>query len=230
MAKAALFWSGGKDSAIALHQVLKNPDLEVIALVCTINKDLRKISMHGIREDVLERQCEALQIPLVKMYMPDQPSNGIYEDIFHKTCLQIRGLGADTVIFGDIFLEDLRKYREQLVFKSGLKALFPLWGIPTKQLVAEVISDGFEAIICCINHNLLEKNYLGRMLDPDFINELPTGIDPCGEYGEYHTFCFNGPIFRYPVNFKIAGTENQILAIKGESTVSQTNFLYIDII
>lgn len=230
MTKAVLFWSGGKDSALALFKALCIKDMDVIALICTISEERARIVMHGISENLLMQQCESLQIPLIKMYVPDQPVNKKYEEIFYELCLKIKQLGADTVIFGDIFLEDLRIYRENMILKHGLKIFFPLWKIPTNQLMREFISLGFKAITCCINNQHLDKKYLGRVLDNQFVEELPSHIDPSGEYGEYHTFCFDGPIFKYPINYKILSKNDKLLSIKSHSSIIEGHFSYIDII
>lgn len=230
MTKVVLFWSGGKDSALALYKAICIKDLDVIALVCTISEESARIAMHGTSEIVLARQCQSLQIPLIKMYVPDLPANEKYEEIFCEVCSKIKQLGADTVIFGDIFLEDLRKYRENIVLKQGLKVVFPLWKIPSSQLMKEFISLGFKAITCCINHQLLDKKYLGRVLDEQFVEELPSHVDPCGEYGEYHTLCFDGPVFKYPIDYKVLSMDEKVLSFRSNSSAIESRFLYIDII
>jgi uncharacterized protein (TIGR00290 family) len=206
MEKAVLFWSGGKDSALALYKVQQEANYEVMALVTTINEKFRRISMHGVRESLLDQQAAATGIPLIKMWVKDHPSNEVYEAALMETFDLLKNMGIGTVIYGDIFLEDLRKYREDLLNRKGLKAYFPLWFSDTRLLADEFSKLGFKTVSCCINTASLDKSFLGKEINKDFLNRLPAGTDPCGENGEFHSFCFSGPVFSEDIRF-VAGEE-----------------------
>jgi uncharacterized protein (TIGR00290 family) len=229
MKKIVLFWSGGKDSAIALQRLKQNPEFEIMALVSTLNIDQRRVSMHGISEEVIDRQVEQLGFPLIKMWVPNQPDNYSYEEAFLKNCAHISELGVEIIAFGDIFLEDLRKYRENLVSKAGMKAYFPLWKNTSIKLQNELSDGGFEAITCCVESDKLGKDWIGKKLDSDFFKNLPLAIDSFGENGEYHTFCFNGSIFRNRVDYKIGEVVFKPLTIKKSKGVKEAGFFYLDI-
>lgn len=230
MKNAALFWSAGKDSAMALNKIQQDPDFRISFLVCTLNKEYKRVSMHGISENVLQRQTDQLQIPLIKMWVPNEPTNSAYEEIFMGICRELKDKGIDTLVFGDIFLEDLRQYRERLAEEAGLKAYFPLWKIPSELLLKEFIDSGFEAITCCVNSGSLDQNWIGRKLDHDFLSDLPAAVDPCGENGEYHTFCFGGPVFKNIIPFQTGETVFKPLMIQSSREEKESGFLYIDIL
>lgn len=203
MKKEAIFcWSGGKDSALALYKVLKENKYEVVALLTTLNLEYRRISMHGVREDLLDKQASAIGIPLIKMYVKEG-TNEEYEKKMEQLLLKYKAQGITTVIFGDIFLEDLRSYRENNLAKVGIKAEFPLWKKDTKELINEFLLLGFKTITCCVNDVFLGKDKVGVEIDKNFIDSLPLNIDPCGENGEYHTFCFDGPLFKNKIEFTV---------------------------
>ena len=203
--KIALFWSGGKDSARALWelQTVLQDRYEVVKLVTTINQHFGRISMHGVRESLLDQQANEIGLPLHKMYVSEQCSNEEYETVLFDTYLALKAEGITHIAFGDIFLEDLRQYREQLLAKVGLISLFPLWKRNTTDLIHEFIAAGFQTITCCVQSILLDETWVGRKIDHSFITELPPNIDPCGENGEFHTFCFAGPIFKNPIPITI---------------------------
>lgn len=194
-------WSGGKDSALALYTILKAQQDEVACLLTSIVESDQRITMHGVRVELLEAQAESIGLPLVKMQMPEMPDMETYERIVITTLTALRATGATRSVYGDIFLEDLRKYREDQMSGLNLKALFPLWGMPTRELIRQFLDLGFKAVITCVNANVLDQSFAGRIIDEELINELPAHVDPCGENGEYHTFVFDGPIFRKPVSF-----------------------------
>ncbi|HQS07048.1 MAG TPA: adenine nucleotide alpha hydrolase, partial [Daejeonella sp.] len=225
--KAVLFWSGGKDSAMALHRLKQNPQVEIMGLVTTLNSDFKRISMHGIAEKVLDRQAEQLGFPVIKMWVSNQPDNYSYEASFLKTCTQLVEMDVDTLVFGDIFLEDLRIYREDLTTKAGLKTYFPLWKSSSVELQKELSEGGFEAITCCVQSDKLGKDWIGKQLNPEFFMKLPPGIDPFGENGEFHTFCYNGPVFRNPITYETGEVVFKPLQIK---QTDRAGFLYLDII
>ncbi len=203
MKKAYFNWSTGKDSSLALYHVLRQKEFAVTQLVTTVNKDFERVSMHGLREALLDAQVERLEIPLQKIYFPAQVSMSSYDNTMKAATKQLVEAGFTHGIFGDIFLEDLRKYREEKLQEVGITGVFPLWKKDTKSLVKEFISLGFKAITVCVNAKLLDESFVGRVLDENFINDLPDTIDPCGENGEFHTFVFDGPIFSSPINFTI---------------------------
>lgn len=201
--KAIFNWSSGKDSALALYKILQNTDYEIECLLTSVNKEYQRISMHGIRVDLLHEQAKNIGIPLKILEVPEMPTMEIYEKVMTETLLGIKQNGITHSIFGDIFLEDLRVYRENQLKKIGLKGVFPLWKISTKDLIQEFISLGFKTIVVCVNEKYLDKSFVGRIIDQDFINDLPKNVDVCGENGEFHTFTFDGPIFSKPVDFEI---------------------------
>lgn len=201
--KAIFNWSSGKDSALALYKILQNTDYEIECLLTSVNKEYQRISMHGIRVDLLHEQAKNIGIPLKILEVPEMPTMEIYEKVMTETLLGIKQNGITHSIFGDIFLEDLCVYRENQLEKIGLKGVFPLWKISTKDLFQEFISLGFKTIVVCVNEKYLDKSFVGRIIDQDFINDLPKNVDVCGENGEFHTFTFDGPIFSKPVDFEI---------------------------
>jgi uncharacterized protein (TIGR00290 family) len=198
--KAVFFWSGGKDSALCLYKVLQQKQYDVVALLTTLNETFRRISMHGVREELLEKQAEVIGIPLVKMYVREG-TNSEYEQRMNEVLQSFKEKGVTHVIYGDIFLEDLRKYRDDQLEKIGMKGVYPLWKNDTKELIHEFLSLGFKTITCCTNDAYLNEDRVGEIIDEDFIRSLPPDVDPCGENGEFHTFCFDGPLFRHPVHF-----------------------------
>ena len=194
-------WSGGKDSALCLYKLLQSNQYDILCLLTSVNEQFQRISMHGVRAELLEKQVQNIGIPLVKMYMPEMPSMDIYEKIMQDTLMELKNKGATVSAFGDIFLEDLRTYREKKLATIDLKAIFPLWKISTLDLLKEFIDLGFKTILTCVNEKYLDKSFAGRIIDNNFIKDLPTNVDPCGENGEFHTFVFDGPIFKEPVEF-----------------------------
>lgn len=204
--KAIFNWSSGKDSALALYKTLQEDQFEITSLLTSINKEFQRISMHGVHVSLLEKQAESLGFPLIKMELPKEPTMEEYREIMSKTMNTIQSQGVTHSIFGDIFLEDLRKYREDQLKSIGMKGVFPLWKINTTDLIHEFLDLGFKTIVTCVNETYLDKSFAGRIIDKDFINDLPENIDPCGENGEFHTFTFDGPIFKDPVQFEIGET------------------------
>ncbi|WP_286969365.1 diphthine--ammonia ligase [Flavobacterium sp. UBA4854] len=201
--KALFNWSSGKDSALALYKILQNKDFKIECLLTSVNKQYQRISMHGIRLELLQNQAESIGIPLKILEVPEMPTMEVYEQVMTKTLTELKQNGIRYSIFGDIFLEDLRKYRENQLAKIGLNGVFPIWKIPTQDLIHEFISLGFKTIVVCVNEKYLDKSFLGRVIDQDFINDLPENVDVCGENGEFHTFTFDGPIFSIPIDFEI---------------------------
>lgn len=200
MKEKALFnWSGGKDSALCLYKVIQAQQYDIECLLTTVNEQYQRISMHGVRVDLLEAQAKSIGLPSVKVSIPELPTMEVYETIMENVLKNLKAKGVTTSIFGDIFLEDLRQYREDKLSASNINAVFPLWKIPTHQLIREFIDLGFKTIVACVNDQYLDKSFAGRIIDEDFLNDLPRNVDPCGENGEFHTFVFDGPIFSEPV-------------------------------
>jgi uncharacterized protein (TIGR00290 family) len=196
-------WSGGKDSAMALHALSRNPDYEVVALLTTVTEGYDRISMHGVRRELLQRQAESIGLPVEEVLIPAQCTNPVYEARMAETVLRFRDRGVLHVAFGDIFLEDLRTYREQKLISADMTALFPIWKVDTRELVARFLADKFRAIAVCIDPRKLAPTFAGRELDAPFFRDLPPNVDPCGENGEFHTFVFDGPIFRTPIPVQV---------------------------
>lgn len=220
MKKKAIFnWSSGKDSALTLYKILQENEYEVTTLLTSVNSQYQRISMHGVRIELLEKQAEHIGLPLTKMMIPEMPTMEIYDDVMRKTLLEFKEKGIDYSIFGDIFLEDLRKYREDKLALANFKGVFPLWRKDTKALIQEFLKLGFKTIIVCVNEKYLGKEFVGRVIDENFINDLPPNVDPCGENGEFHTFTFDGPIFSKPVPFELG----EIVYRKYEPTNSSSN-------
>jgi uncharacterized protein (TIGR00290 family) len=201
--KAIFNWSSGKDSAFALYKILQENQFEISSLLTSINKEFQRISMHGVRVSLLEKQAESLGFPLIKMELPKEPTMEEYREIMSKTMNEIKTNGVTHSVFGDIFLEDLRKYREDQLESVGIKGIFPLWKINTANLIHDFLDLGFKTIVTCVNETYLDKSFAGRIIDKNFINDLPVNVDPCGENGEFHTFTFDGPIFKNPIDFEI---------------------------
>lgn len=205
--KVLFNWSGGKDSALALQHLLNDPGIEVCCLFTTVNEHFNRISMHGVRKELLVSQAQSIGLPLEILYLPESPTMESYESAMRlKLHELINRYGFETVAFGDIFLEDLRTYREQKLNALQLNAIFPLWGRKTNELIHDFISLGFKTITCCVDALKLDQSFCGRTIDNQFISELPATIDPCGENGEFHTFVFDGPIFKEPVGFTLGET------------------------
>jgi uncharacterized protein (TIGR00290 family) len=197
-----LTWSGGKDSALALYY-LKNDHYNITSLLTTITQDYDRISMHGVRSILLDNQSESLGLPIEKVFISKNSSNEEYENQMREKLLFYQRQGVSSVAFGDLFLEDIRKYREQNLSKVSMKGIFPLWKKNTQELARQFIELGFKAVIICVDSQNLDKKFVGRYFDRQFLSDLPANVDPCGENGEFHSFVFDGPIFKKPISFKI---------------------------
>jgi uncharacterized protein (TIGR00290 family) len=204
-----LSWSGGKDSALALHELSGNPRYEVVALLTSIAEEFRRVSHHGVREELLEAQAEAIGLPLTKIYLPSGRTtpctNQVYEEIMGKALEDFKSRGVFTVGFGDLFLEDLRAWREQNLARAGMTGVFPIWKRDTRQVARQMIAMGFKAILSCVEGKV-GPGFAGRAYDERLLEDLPAGIDPCGEYGEFHSFVYDGPCFARPVAVEVGET------------------------
>jgi len=194
-------WSGGKDSAMALHALQSAQSHRVTALLTTVTEEFDRISMHGVRRVLLERQAESIGLPLHAVLIPPQCLNATYEARMKQALNEHLARGVLRVAFGDIFLEDLRVYREQNLAQIGMEALFPIWKRDSRELAREFLRLGFQAITVCVDPRVLDSSFAGRVLDESFFADLPPGVAPCGENGEFHTFVFDGPLFRTPIRF-----------------------------
>ncbi len=217
--KVLLSWSGGKDCALTLHELLKSENYDIISLLTTITEDYDRISMHGVRKILLERQAESLGLPLEKVLLSKNSSNKEYDTKMFTVLKKYLRDGPFSVAFGDIFLEDVRKYREDKLSILEIKGIFPLWLKDTLEVANAFINLGFKAIITCVNTQFLDKKFVGRKFDKQFLSELPLNVDPCGENGEFHSFVYNGPIFKEKVTFS-----------RGDIVLRENRFYYCDLI
>ncbi len=199
-------WSGGKDSALALHELTRDPRYEVVAIMTSLSDEFRRISHHGVREELLEAQADAIGLPLIKIYLPSGKNtpctNEVYEEIMSQAMDDLKSRGVFTVGFGDLFLEDLRAWREQNLAKAGMSGVFPIWKRNTQRLAREIIEMGFKAFLSCVEGKI-GPGFAGRPYDERLLQDLPEGTDPCGEYGEFHSYVYNGPCFARPVAIEV---------------------------
>src|ERR1700756_1562689 len=194
-------WSGGKDSALALYHCLQNPDLDIKYLVTTINDATDRISMHGVRVELLEKQAESIGIPLYQVRLPEMPGMKEYDAVMRSTMEQFREEGITHAIFGDIFLEDLKNYRDARLAEVGMTGIYPLWKRDTTELINEFFGLGFETVIACTQERL--ERIAGKEITPELVLSLPEDVDVCGENGEFHTFAFKGPIFKKEITYRL---------------------------
>ena len=201
--KAVVSWSSGKDSALALHEVQRAGDVEVVGVLTTVTSAFARVSMHGVRESLLDRQIEALGLRGWKIPIPAPCPNEVYEREMARVLAEVRRLGVSTVVFGDLFLEDIRRYREARLAEVGMRGVFPLWGRPTDALAREMIAVGIRARLTCIDPRKLDRSFAGRTFDAALLDALPEGVDPCGENGEFHTFAWAAPSFRASIPVEV---------------------------
>jgi len=197
--KALISWSSGKDSAWTLHMLRQSRGYEIAGLLTTMNAAFDHVAMHGTRRELVEAQAEAAELPLITVPLPWPCSNEQYEAAMRDACAQAVSDGVEVMAFGDLFLEDVRKYREDKLAESGLEPVFPLWGLPTRALVGEMLAAGVKARIVCVDPKKLPREFAGRDLDEALLNAMPGDVDPCAENGEFHTVAYAGPMFRRPI-------------------------------
>jgi uncharacterized protein (TIGR00290 family) len=202
-------WSGGKDSAMALHTLLQRSDVHIAALLTTVTEGYERISMHGVRRELLARQAQSIGLPLHEVRIPPQCVNPIYEARMEEALRIHFENGVRKVAFGDIFLDDLRAYREKNLARIGMTALFPIWKRDTRELIRSFHSNRFRAVAVCVDSKILDPGFAGRELDESFFRDLPPHADPCGENGEFHTFVFDGPIFQSPIPLRTGEIVNR---------------------
>jgi uncharacterized protein (TIGR00290 family) len=214
--KALVSWSGGKDCMLALWHA--RASFDIVALLTTVTREFERISMHGVRVELLRRQAESLDISLRMVEIPHPCTNAIYEQAMKDAWVEARSQGIEAVICGDLFLEDVRRYREERLF--GREACsFPLWRRPTPELAREFIALGFRAVLCCVDTQVLSADFTGREFDDALLRDLPASVDPCGENGEFHTFVYAGPLFKPPILFE-----------RGERVLREERFSYCDLL
>jgi uncharacterized protein (TIGR00290 family) len=217
--RVLLSWSGGKDCALSLYAILKARRYQIAALLTTVTQAYDRVSMHGVRRVLLEKQAASLDLPLEIVFISNKASNEEYESQMSAVLTRYMKSGINKVAFGDIFLEDLRKYRQEKLELLGMEALFPIWNRDTGELSHSLAALGFKAITTCVDTNVLDKRFVGRVIDDSFLSELPESVDRCGENGEYHTFVYEGPIFRNRINFKV-----------GKKVLREDRFYFCDLV
>ena len=211
-------WSGGKDSCLALYEIQKTRDYRVAALLTTVTSDYDRISMHGVRRVLLERQAASLGVPLHQVLITKGASNEEYEVNLIEAVSGYRDQGIDSIVFGDLFLEDIKTYRDQFLARHNLHGIYPVWMRDTTDFIREFIDLGFKAVVTCVKGDVLDSSFAGMTIDQSFLSALPAHVDPCGENGEFHTFVYDGPTFAQPVEFSV-----------GE-TVSRDGFWFCDLL
>ncbi len=216
--KLWMSWSSGKDSAYALWTLQRTPSADVVGLLTTLNEDRGRVAMHATRQSLLNRQAEALGIPVIAIDLPENCPNEIYEARMQGALDRANDAKIDHIAFGDLFLEDIRAYRESMLAGQRITPLFPIWGIPTDVLAARMIDNGFQAYITCIDPKKLPASFAGRRYDQAFLDDLPDGVGPCGENGEFHTFVFDGPNFSEPIDCRVG------------DTVERDGFVFADVV
>ena len=216
--RAFVSWSSGKDSAFAVWEARRLGLADIVGLLTTVNEKYNRVAMHGVRQALLDRQIAALGLPAIIVPIPSPCPNEIYETRMAAACAQIKGQGVDVMLFGDLFLEDIRAYREKNLAKAGMTPLFPLWGRDTAQLARDMIASGLVAHIVCLDPQKLDKSFAGRRFDESLLADLPPGIDPCGENGEFHTVVTAGPMFAAPI------------AVEVGEVVERDGFVFADVV
>lgn len=198
--KTLLSWSSGKDSAWALHTLQADPTIELVGLFTTLNKSAERVAMHGVRRELLCAQGRAAGLPVWEIDLPERCSNEVYQEIMKRALARAQAEEVEVMAFGDLFLEDVRDYRIDNMQGTGIEPYFPIWGIPTDELSKTMVSSGLSAILSCVDPKQLDPSFVGRTFDEQFLADLPGGVDPCGENGEFHTFVTAGPMFRGPID------------------------------
>ena len=229
MTKAFFNWSGGKDSSLALYHTLQNQSFDIKYLLTNLSAEHNRISMHGVRFELLRLQAESIGIPLTIMKIDKDASMEDYNQLVQSKMDFFISKDINNCFFGDIFLEDLKKYREEQLKKVNIKAHFPLWKRPTSKIIQEFIDLGFKAKVVSINANLLDQSFAGRELDQSFIKDLPKNVDVCGENGEFHSFVYNGPIFKTPIPIKVGDVVKREYK-SDENSAWNTSFWYADLV
>lgn len=230
--KISISWSGGKDACFALYHILQEGKHEVVSLHTTFNAANHRVGLHGIHESLIEAQAASLKIPLVKTYLPESQDHKAYEEVMWQLMEELKAQGVEAIVYGDIFLEDLKTYREQQLHRAGLKGLFPLWQRDTFVLAFDFLEAGFKTRICAADADLFAPKDL-REMDKPWLEHLPQGVDPCGENGEFHTLVFDGPIFQKPIPVKAGevSTHHYTYKVQTEDGVEERKkgFYFVDL-
>lgn len=217
MTRTLLSWSSGKDSAWTLHLLRQQPQYEVVGLLTTFNREANRVAMHGVRRELVQAQARAAHLPLRDVDLPSPCTNEDYERILREVCAKAVREGVDCIAFGDLFLREVRAYREKQLEGSGLEPIFPVWGIPTRQLAGQMIESGLRARLTCIDTQALTADFAGREFDHQLLADLPASIDPCGENGEFHSCVYAGPMF------------DRALPIEPGEIVTRDRFVFADL-
>jgi uncharacterized protein (TIGR00290 family) len=216
--RTLLSWSSGKDSAWALHVLRQKPDIDVVGLFCTFNQAFDRVAMHGVRTELVRLQAESVGLPMELIPIPHPCGDAEYAAIMERFVERAKGAGVDCFAFGDLLLADVRRYREDRLAGTRIIPLFPLWGTPTEELSREMVRRGLRAIVTCVDSRRLPAGFAGQAYDVRFLERIPAAVDPCGEHGEFHTFAFDGPMFREPVTVTVG------------QTVSRDGFIFADLL
>lgn len=216
--KALVAWSSGKDSAWALHTLRRSGDIDVVGLLTTVNRDVHRVAMHAVRASLVHAQARAVELPLQVVEIPAECTNEQYDEAMENALLRAKAEDVSAVAFGDLFLEDVRRYREERLAPTGIEPLFPLWGLPTHKLAREMIGAGLQAHVTSVDTQQLDARFAGRAFEGSFLDDLPPAVDPCGERGEFHTVAFAGPMFTAP------------LAVIGGKVETRGRFVYADVL
>jgi uncharacterized protein (TIGR00290 family) len=232
--KVSMSWSGGKDSAFALYKILTGGDYEVVSLHTVFNAESKRVGMHGVHENLIEEQAQSLKLPLEKLYLESSENHDAYTELLKKYYRHSKSHGIDRIVFGDIFLQDLKDFRDKLISHAGLEAIYPLWKIDSEVLIQDFINLGFKTMICSANGKYFAKSILGATIDLSVIKNLPEEVDPCGENGEFHTFVYDGPIFHQPIQVRLGETiernyEFQVINESGGKENKKMPFWFIDL-
>ena len=229
MVNTLMSWSGGKDSALALYHARRDPGRRVTQLLTHVSAPAGRVAMHGVRTELLAAQAQRLGLPLRQLRLPENPSMAAYEQALGGTLAEMRAQGVAEVVYGDIFLEDLRAYREQQLARAGLRGAFPLWQRAGADLLRELLDLGFQAVVVCVSEQFLDASFCGRLLDRDFLRDLPPGVDPCGENGEYHSFVFDGPDFSEPIEVVRGELVRRTYPAPGGAAAAELGFWFCDL-
>lgn len=216
--KTLMSWSSGKDSAWALYKLQQEPEIDLVGLFCTVNSEFNRVAMHAVRVELLQQQANSIGLPLEIIEIPYPCSNIAYEEIMALFVEKTKKANIEHFAFGDLFLEDVRNYREEKLKSSGITPIFPIWDIPTERLSREMIDNGLRAVITCVDPKQMPEEFVGKEYNESFLNDIPEGVDPCGENGEFHSFVFDGPMFK-----------EQIEIFVGD-IVHRDNFVFADVL
>lgn len=215
--KTLISWSSGKDSAWALYKLQQETEIDLVGLFCTVNNEFNRVSMHAVRVELLQQQAKCIGLPLEIIEIPYPCSNNLYEEIMALFVEKAKKANIEHFAFGDLFLEDVRKYREEKLNGTGITPIFPIWGIPTDKLSKEMIGSGLRAVITCVDPKQIPKELIGREYNESFLNDIPDGVDPCGEKGEFHSFVFDGPMFKKHMEISVG------------NVIQRDGFVFVDV-